>query len=69
MSFDSCITATLTLCHTKNSTCLLPMPFALNCRMVKRSPLEALVVIGDVSCCGFGGVGGELQELHAQFLI
>ena len=27
------------------------------------------VVIGDGSGCGIGGVGGELQELHAQFLI
>ena len=37
--------------------------------MVKGSPLEALVVIGDGSGCSIGGVGGELQELHAQFLI
>ena len=49
MSFDSWITATLTLCRSKkshSSTCLLPMPFALNCRMVKGSPSEALVVVG-----------------------
>ena len=45
------------------------MPFALNCRMVKGFPYEDLVVIGDgISFC-LGGVGGELQELHAQFLI
>ena len=37
--------------------------------MVKGSPSEALVVIGDVTGCGVGGVGVELQELHAQFLI
>ena len=37
--------------------------------MVDGSPSEALVVIGDGSSCGIGGVGGELQELHAQFLI
>ena len=37
--------------------------------MVKGSPSEALVVIGDGSGCGIGGVGGELQELHAPFLI
>ena len=37
--------------------------------MVKGSPSEALVVIGDESGWGVGGVGGELQELHAQFLI
>ena len=30
---------------------------------------EALVVIGDGNGCGVGGVGGELQDLHAQFLI
>ena len=27
---------------------------------------RCLVVIGDRSGCGVGGVGGELQELHAQ---
>ena len=72
MSFDSRFTATLTLCRSNNlpcSTCLLPMPFALNYRMVKGFPSEALVIIGDGSGCGLGGVGGELQELHAQFLI
>ena len=69
MSFDSRIIATLTLCRSKNSpssTSLLPMPFALNFRMVKGSSSEALVVIDDGSGCG---IGGELQELHAQFLI
>ena len=30
------------------------------------TPLEALVVIGDGSDCGIGGVGGKL---HAQFSI
>ena len=34
--------------------------------MVKGSPSEALVVIGDGSGFGIGGVGGELQELHAH---
>ena len=70
MSFDSLITATLTLCRSKkspSSTCLLQMPFALNCRMVKGR--EALVVIGDESGFGICGVGGELQEMHAQLLI
>ena len=36
-SFDSCITATLTLCRFKNSpnsVSLLPMPFAFNCMVV-----------------------------------
>ena len=59
-------------CRSKNSrssTCLLPMLFVLNCRMVKGSLSEALVVIGDGSGFGIGGVGGELQEIHAQFLI
>ena len=37
--------------------------------MVKGSPLEALVVIGDGSGFGIGGVGGELQELHTEYLI
>ena len=45
------------------------MPFALNSRMVNRSPSEDVVVIDDGSDCGIGGVGGKLQELHAQFLI
>ena len=52
-----------------SSTCLLPMPFALNCRMVKGSPSEALVVIGDGSGFGICGGGGKLKEMHAQFLI
>ena len=37
--------------------------------MVKAFPSEALVVIGDGSGCDVRGVAGELQELHAQFLI
>ena len=37
--------------------------------MVKGSSSEALVVIGDGSGFGIGGVGGKLQELHTQFLI
>ena len=36
---------------------------------MKGSPSESLVVIGDGSGCGIGGVGGELKKLHAQFLI
>ena len=72
VSFDSWITATLTLCHSKNSpssTCWLPMPFALNYRIVKGSPSESFVVISDGSGFDMCGLGGELQELHAQFLI
>ena len=37
--------------------------------MMKGLPSETLVVIGDGGGCGIGGVGGELQELHAHFLI
>ena len=37
--------------------------------MVKGSPSEALVVIGNGSGWGIGGVGEELQELNDQFLI
>ena len=37
--------------------------------MVKGSPSEDLVEISDGSGCGIGGVDGELEELHAQFLI
>ena len=71
-SFDSCITVTLTLCRSKNSPnsiSLLPMPFALNCMMVIEFPSTACVGIDGGSGCGFGRVGGELQELHTQSLI
>ena len=75
-SFDSCITATLTLCRSKNSpnsVSLLSMPFALNCMMVNEFPSTACVVIDSGSGCGFGRVGGwvcgELQELHTQHPI
>ena len=69
-SFDSCITATLTLGRFKNSpnsVSLLPMPFALNCMMVNEFPSTACVGIGNG--CSFGRVGGELQELKTQSLI
>ena len=36
--------------------------------MVKGSPSEALVVVGDGSGFCICGVGGELQEMHAQYL-
>ena len=45
------------------------MPFALNCMMVNEFPSIACVGIDVGSGCGFGRVGGELQELHTQFLI
>ena len=59
-SFDPFITATLTLCHFKNSpnsVSLLPMPFALNCMMVNEFPSPACVRIDVGSGCGFGGWG------------
>ena len=47
-SFDSCITATLTLYrfnNSPNSFSLLPMPFALNCMIVLEFPSAACVGI------------------------
>ena len=41
----------------------------INCNMMKGFSSEAFVRIGGGSDCGIGGVGGELQEPHAQFLI
>ena len=70
-SFDSCITATVTLCrfnNSPNSVGLLPMSFALNCMMVKEFLSTACVGIDVGSGCGFGRVGGELKELHTQSL-
>ena len=55
--------------NSTSSTYLLTMPFAVNCRLMKGFPSEDLVVISDRSSCDVGGVGGELQELHVQFLI
>ena len=37
--------------------------------MVKGYPSEALVLVGDGNGFGICGVGGELQEMYAQFLI
>ena len=71
-SFDSCITATVTLCRFKNSpnsVSLLPMSFALNFMMVNEFPSTACVGIDIGSGCSFGRVGRELQELHTQSLI
>ena len=71
-SFDSYVTATLTLSRFKNSPnsfSLLPMPFALNCMMVNEFPSTACVGIDAGSGCGFGRVGRELQELYTQSLI
>ena len=52
--------------NTPNSASLLPMPFALNCMMVKEFTLTACVGIdGGIGC----GVGGVDVELYAQALI
>ena len=37
--------------------------------MVSGFPSDAFVVISDGNSCDVGGVGGELQEMHDQFLI
>ena len=69
---NSYITATLTLCRSKNSpnsVILLPMSFALNCMIVNECPSTACVGINGGSRCGFGRVGGELQGLYTQSLI
>ena len=66
---DSCITASLTLCRSKNSpnsVSLLPMPFELNWMMVNEFPSTACVGIVGGNGCDFGRVGGEL---HTQSLI
>ena len=63
-SFDSCITATLTLCrsmNSPNSVSLWSMSFALHCMMVNEFPSTACAVIDGGSGCGFGRVDGELQ--------
>ena len=47
--WDSCIAATFTLCFSRkrsNSDSLLPIPFALGCKMLNVSSLGLLVVVG-----------------------
>ena len=70
VSLDSCIAATSTLCYSRkrsNFDSLLPIPFALSCKMLNVSSLGLLVVVGDGGGCVGGGAGAELQVLHAQF--
>ena len=77
VSFDSCITATLTLLFsitTPSSVSLLPIPFALSCRTL--NVLSSLflsvggVGVGGVGVGGGEGVGGGVdQEPHAQSLL
>ena len=64
VSLDSCIAATFTLCFSRkrsNSDSLLPISFALNCRMLNVSSLGLLVVVGAGGGCVGGGAGAELQ--------
>ena len=59
-SFDSCITATLTLCRFKNSpnsVSLFPMPFALNCMMVNEFSSTAAV-----------GIAGGVVEVSVEWV-
>ena len=60
VSLDSCIAATFTLCFSRkhsNSDSLLPIPFALNCKMLNMSSLGLLVVVGAGGSCAGGGPG------------
>ena len=72
VSLDSCIAATFTLCFSRkrsNSDSLLPIPFALNCKMLNVSSLGLLVIVGAGSGCVGGGPGAELQVLHPQSFV
>ena len=63
---------TFTVYRSKNSsssTCLVPLPFALNCRMVKGFLSELLVVIDDGSGNGVGEVGGEVARTVLNSLV
>ena len=69
MSFDSCITATLTLLFsitTPSSVSLLPIPFALSCR-----PLNVLsslfLYVGGTGVGGGEGVGGEVSSWQIAY--
>ena len=72
VSFDSCITATLTLLFsitTPSSVSLLPILFALSCRTLK--VLSSLFLMYGWSRVGGGeGVGGGVEQgPHAQSLL
>ena len=67
MSFDSCITATLTLLFsitTPSSISLLPIPFVLSCRTL--NVLSSLFLSLDGA--GGGEGVGVVQGSHAQSL-
>ena len=61
VSFDSCITATLTLflSNTTSSVSLLPIPLSLNCRTL--NVLSSLIC--SVDGAGVGGGGGGIDCL------
>ena len=66
VSLDSWIAATFTLCFSRkrsNSDSLLPIPFALNCKMLNVSSLGLLVVVGAGGGCVGGGAGGGTAGL------
>ena len=72
VSFDSCITPTLTLLFsiaTSSSVSLLRIPFALSCRTFNM--LSSLFwYVGGVGVGGGNGVGGGVEQgLHAQSLL
>ena len=72
MSYDFCITATLTLLFsitTPSSVSLLPIPFALSCRTL--NVLSSLFLsVGGVGVGGGEGVGGGVEQgPHAQSIL
>ena len=72
VSFDSCITAILTLLFsitTPGSVSLLPIPFALSCRTLNVL-LSLFFYVGGVEVGGGEGVGGGVEQgPHAQSLL
>ena len=61
-SFDSCITATLTLFlsnTTPSSVSLLLIPLALNCRTL--NVLSSIICLADGAGAGDGEVGGGVD--------
>ena len=72
VSFDSCITATLTVLlsiTTPSSVSLLPISFALSCRTLNVL-LSLFLSVGGVGVgCGEAVGGGAEQGQHAQSLF
>ena len=72
VSFDSCITVTLTLVFsitTPSSVSVLPIPFALSCRTL--NVLSSLFLsVGGIGLGGGEGVGGGVEQVsHDQSLL